>query len=184
MTWIEIIRADRSFQERFWGRVRRGGEGECWPWIGWRGSTVSAGGARTHYGLIYLPETCGRNPSGTLRIAMAHRVAWAISSTEQLAPRAVIRHRCDNPPCCNPRHLIAGTRLDNIRDRDDRGRQYGPRGEDHHRAKLRPDDVRVIRERLAAGETGKALAREYGVTETAISSIKRGHSWKSVVEVE
>ncbi|WP_407069879.1 HNH endonuclease family protein, partial [Loigolactobacillus coryniformis] len=25
-------------------------------------------------------------------------------------------HHCDNPPCCNPEHLFAGSNLDNIYD--------------------------------------------------------------------
>lgn len=47
----------------------------------------------------------------------------------------------------------------------------------HHR--LTPEDARDIRARLAGGETGRSLAKEYGVRETTISSIKhrRHFAW-------
>jgi HNH endonuclease len=32
-------------------------------------------------------------------------------------------HRCDNPPCCNPDHLFAGTALDNEWDKIAKGRR-------------------------------------------------------------
>ena len=31
-------------------------------------------------------------------------------------------HRCDNPPCCNVRHLFIGTRHDNVQDMILKGR--------------------------------------------------------------
>jgi len=33
-----------------------------------------------------------------------------------------VLHTCDTPACCNPDHLYAGTRKDNVRDMIDRGR--------------------------------------------------------------
>lgn len=36
----------------------------------------------------------------------------------------VVRHKCDNPPCCNPDHLEIGTHRDNVHDRMRRGRDH------------------------------------------------------------
>ena len=36
----------------------------------------------------------------------------------------VVRHRCDNPPCYRPDHLLPGTQADNLRDMADRGRNH------------------------------------------------------------
>ena len=44
----------------------------------------------------------------------------------------VVRHACDNPPCCNPLHLLGGTHADNVADKVRRGRV--PRGETHYNA--------------------------------------------------
>lgn len=36
----------------------------------------------------------------------------------------IVRHTCDNPPCCNPDHLLAGTKRDNAQDMMERGRSW------------------------------------------------------------
>ena len=47
-------------------------------------------------------------------------------------------------------------------------------------AKLNEDKVMNIKIRLAAGEVGAVLAREFGVAKTQISSIKAGKTWRHV----
>ena len=51
------------------------------------------------------------------------------------------------------------------------------RGEASNKAKLTADIVRHIR---ASSDTGADLARRYGVTETAISYIRKRRTWKHV----
>lgn len=58
----------------------------------------------------------------------ANRVAWILTHGE-IPDGLIILHRCDNPPCCNPRHLKPGTQRDNTEDKMRRGRgrnQAGP----------------------------------------------------------
>lgn len=67
-------------------------------------------------------------PSGYGRIsykgeaAYAHRVAYELLVGPIPADKPHIMHSCDNPPCINPAHLLAGTPLDNMQDRDRKGR--------------------------------------------------------------
>jgi hypothetical protein len=50
----------------------------------------------------------------------AHR--WAYRAWNGPIPEdKILRHRCDNPPCINPRHLIPGSIADNMQDAVERG---------------------------------------------------------------
>lgn len=94
--------------ERFWSCVDIAGDDECWPWLCARSDQG--------YGTVYvLGRTVG-----------SHRVAWSLQHGRTPEPGIVIRHGCDNPPCCNPRHLVDGTQADNNRDiaRRRRNRTY------------------------------------------------------------
>jgi hypothetical protein len=50
----------------------------------------------------------------------------------------------------------------------------------HPNSKLSEDDARTIIMLLAQGERGRAIARRFGVTEAAISQIKRKKSWTHI----
>ncbi len=92
-----------SVPERFWPKVKVAGPEACWPWL--------AGTNGVSYGRLKLDgEYVG-----------AHRIAWILEHGP-IPPDRVICHRCDNPSCCNPRHLFLGTHLDNARDREAKGR--------------------------------------------------------------
>lgn len=91
-------------EERFWAHVEVRGDDECWPWTGER---MKAGYGR------FCPV--GRRPVST------HRYSWRLANPDAPEP-VMVRHSCDNPPCANPRHLRAGTALDNMRDKMKRGR--------------------------------------------------------------
>ena len=56
--------------------------------------------------------------SALLRV---HRVVYE-AVNGPIPDGLVVRHTCDNPPCCNPDHLVVGTQAENMRDRDERGR--------------------------------------------------------------
>jgi hypothetical protein len=74
-----------------------GGPDACHPWLGGVGH---AGHGRTHFPGI------GRVP--------AHRLFWIIEHGDP--GELCVLHTCDNPPCCNTRHMFLGTRADNIED--------------------------------------------------------------------
>ena len=48
------------------------------------------------------------------------------------------------------------------------------------KSKLSEDDVHVIKRRLNAGETCRAIAQDYPVSRAAISDIKCGRSWSNI----
>ena len=127
-----------------------------------------------------------RNADGYGKIAFkgearsAHRVAWILEHGDPPASTPQVLHHCDNPPCCRISHLYIGTPADNARDKVRRGRAKGepPVGERHHWAKLTEQAVLDIRRRYAAGETGRRLATEYGVTFSLISCVVLRKCWR------
>jgi HNH endonuclease len=91
--------------------------------------------------------------------------------------QACVLHKCDEKLCVNPKHLFLGTRKDNARDRDNKGRL--PVREKHPMALLTWEKVRRIRERRKSKkETYEALARAFGVCFGHIGVIVRGECWQ------
>lgn len=137
---------------RFWSHVDVRGESECWPW--------TRGTSKKGYGRF----------SSEGRLHTASRVAYEL--THGALGSAEARHTCDNPPCCNPGHLIPGTHAENMRDMAERERTP--------RRKLTAGDVRVIRRSRADGETVTALAERFGITPSNVSQIVHLKTWKHV----
>ncbi len=141
-----------TLEQRFWARIDKRGDDECWPWD----KPHSTG-----YGRMKWSD--GQQHS-------AQRIAYLLTYGWLPPEVASVCHKCDNPRCCNPRHLWLGTTADNNRDRHEKGRSF--RGMGHHSARLTDEQVRAIR-----ATTGplKTAAQFYGVSMTTISEIRR---WK------
>ena len=138
----------------------------CWPWTG--GSVNKDG-----YGVIWFAR----------KSRYAHRVSLALSENKDIrsVPSSMYAlHHCDNPICCRPSHLYWGTHADNTADRVRRGRQADVAGIKNPRAKIGVDDVRAIRRRLAAGESQKVIAADYGLPRQSVWKIQHGRGWTSV----
>lgn len=89
-------------------------------------------------------------------------------------------HSCDNPPCCNPAHLSAGTNQQNLADAAAKGRLSGRRvlrGEENPAALLTPTDVVEIRTMLAARISKTEIGRRKGVSRHTIRFIESGRLW-------
>lgn len=89
----------------------------------------------------------------------------------------IVRHKCDNPACINPKHLELGTHTDNNRDKVLRGRQA--KGERQGLSRLKTEQVIEIKNRLRDKNyiSISSLAKEYGVSRGAINAIRRGDTW-------
>lgn len=148
-------------EERFWKKVDcTTTPTGCWPFTGYQD--------RKDYGRIDI----NRRPVG------AHRVAWILTHGPIPLPWLVVMHTCDNPPCCNQEHLELKEPDENVKDRDQKGRQA--RGERHGLAKLQngytdADEIRALY--AAGGISQRALARRFNVHQTTIGKILRGDTW-------
>jgi hypothetical protein len=107
--------ADRWHPDLFWARVDRTSgyrqphmDSDCWLWRGAKN--------RWGYGTVTRHS----------RDVRAHRLAYELEHGPFDA-QAVICHRCDNPSCVRPDHLLLGTHADNIHDCIRKGRRWHQR---------------------------------------------------------
>jgi hypothetical protein len=91
----------------------------------------------------------------------------------EFPPDIVIRHKCDNRACCNPEHLIHGTKKDNARDMVERGRSKGT-----PKKRLNKTQVKFIKKnrQLSIHE----LSRILNVSRITIKKVKIGKTYKNI----
>ncbi len=130
--------------QRFWQGVFVRGENECWPWLR---AQVTDG-----YGTVALKKGV---PVAT------HRLCYEIHHGEIPIGMSIL-HTCDNPPCCNPKHLILGDAALNAADRTAK------------KGKLHPQQVEEIKKDKRAQRT---IAADYGITQSMVCLIKKGERW-------
>lgn len=99
----------KTIVQKFWENVEKKKNHECWVW---------KAGKNNGYGQI------SGNYKGKYRSALAHRFSYELHYGP-IPKGLLVRHKCDNPACVNPRHLIVGTHADNTRDTVERGRARG-----------------------------------------------------------
>ncbi len=147
-------------EQRFWMSLGRKAPSGC---ILWNGHITKDG-----YGRIRDRGTC----------RLAHRVAYELM-VGKIPEDLIIRHSCDNKICINPTHLLLGTQIDNVADREERKRTAI--GAANGKAKLNSALVTELRARYAAGGiTQQDLASEYGIPGGTIGAIINHLTWKHV----
>lgn len=139
----------------FWSQMdKSNGPDSCWTWTG----------LTNDYGYgIFLKQR-------------AHRVAFELTHGP-IPDGFFVLHSCDNPPCCNPAHLRAGTQKENLQEMAAKGRGGGPKGERSGRAKLTWDLVRAIRAEYDGTVSASALGRQYGVSYETMRVMLLGRTW-------
>lgn len=151
--------------ERFEYYIERSSDpDQCWGW----------NGPKNHsYGVL---------GSGYSDVRV-HRLVWE-KEFGPIPEGMQVCHSCDNPPCCNPRHLFLGTQADNNADKESKGRGTKPPkmvGIDHFNAKLTDSDILDIQQLLEWGMLQRSIGVRYGVHQTLISLIKGRKIWTHVL---
>lgn len=143
-------------EARFWRKVDISNPGGCWEWI----KSFGAGG----YGKFWTGD----------KLVGAHVYAYTLVNGE-IPNGMVIRHRCNNPKCVRPAHLLIGTHKENSQDAVLAG-SYARKGI------LGRDRAAQIAKRLVQGEVLLKLARDFDVSYRAIWQIKNGISYRAEMQ--
>jgi hypothetical protein len=145
---------DPEALERVRRRARRDASTGCAIWTG---KLTSHGYGRVGY---------------LSKVWFAHRLAY-YGHHGPIPKDRYVCHKCDTPSCVAIEHLFAGTPQDNTTDMMRKGRG-------RWRTRLTAKQVVAIKGQLLRGESLGAIAREYGMSHTAIIAIKHGKSWAHI----
>lgn len=160
------INRTQTLEERFWSKVDKKGDDECWIWTG---NADKQGYGRIGGGLKY-----------DHRGLIATHVAWLIGHGSLPPADKVVMHTCDNPSCVNfLKHLKLGTHKDNSQDCINKKRhRYGSK---HHNSKLTEEQVWEIRSKLQHKHTPADIAKKFDVNiHTIYRILYNRNAWKHV----
>ena len=149
-------RVPKQTEESFWAGVNIKGPDDCWEWTRYVG--------KNGYG----------KSSWEGKSREAHRLAYELSNGP-IETGFVIKHSCNNPICCNPKHLVLGTPDGHL----------VRTGVANASARLTEKDVLEIRHLIGFGsKTLTSIARQYSVSLNTISDIKHYKTWKHLTPPE
>ena len=135
-----------TIEERFWSYVnKKPGQGrnlDCWQWTG-------------------HTQKYGRFQHAGKKMG-AHRFSYILNIGE-IPDGLWVLHKCDNPPCVNPKHLFLGTRQDNVDDRVSKGRN-------NHNYKLIREQIEEIR-MLENLIPRRHIQNIYGISKATVQKI-------------
>lgn len=151
-------------QVEFFQYVKQGELDDCWEWQG-----------------KCNPDGYGHYSNPLIGERLTHRISYYLHHGKILNGLDVL-HKCDNPPCVNPRHLFLGTQQDNCADMKAKNRHsVPPLGEAHISAKLTEDKVRICRTLFSEGFNNAEIGRLFNVHSATIWALRTGQTWKHVV---
>lgn len=149
----------KSDIKRFWKLVAvNESDTECWLWLG--------GAPKNPYGHFSV------GPRKTAKTLLAHRVSYFISKGHT---NLQVCHTCDNTRCVNPKHLFAGTQLDNRQDCKLKNRTA--RGTKHGMNVLSESEVLQAADLHVTGMSIIEIANNLKRAETTIRHIIDGRTW-------
>ncbi len=94
------------------------------------------------------------------RKQLAYRVTFQLYHGTTLDKSQLLLHQCDNPTCCNPKHLRIGTHQENMDDMKQRDRHGVP-----------VIVVKAIRRLADAGVIHSEIADRYGLARRTVTDI-------------
>jgi predicted XRE-type DNA-binding protein len=148
----------KTMEERFWFKVLKKEDDSCWEW---------SAALNNGYGWFLLNKQDGPK--------FAHRVsAFFAGLISNINSDLHVLHRCDNPKCCNPKHLFTGTNADNVADRVSKGRTKwrSQNGESNGMSKLTSEEVQFVKNLYKNNSLSQSkLAKMFNVKQPHISRI-------------
>jgi len=155
----------KDVEKRFWEKVDKRDDNECWEW---KAGINSTGRGIFQYGG---------------KAIHAHRFSWMLANGK-IPDGAFICHTCDNGKCVNPKHLFIGNALINNRDCFAKRRHPILRGEKDPKSKLNNEKVLKIVELYKSGDYSQyQLGEMFGVSRSGILTILRGNSWAEITGI-
>lgn len=152
-----------AIEKRLYSKVDRSlGEDACHPFTG--AATLDG------YGIL--------DWRGEYR---AHRIAFILSKgKDYLIPKGLrVLHSCNNPKCCNPKHLRLGTQKENMEQARIQGRLAILSGENNHGHLLNKEQVLDIRSNYKRGYV-RTLAMKHGVSIACIRDCFRRKTYPDI----
>jgi len=183
----------RNLEDRFWEKVDKRSDNECWNWIG----SLNKG-----YGQLRVGGRKGKPEN-------ASRISWELYNGT-IPEGMEVCHHCDNPSCVNPIHLFLGSHLANMKDCSIKGRMHfgekngaythpesvpkgdehwlrknperAMHGETHPNSKLTAENVREIKRlyKPYSRYNTTTLSKMYGVDPKLIWYIIKGLRWNHI----
>jgi len=148
-------------KEDIWKNIIQSFPSLCWEW--------NLSRNRCGYGTISIKN----------KKYLVHRIVYELIYGE-ISEGICICHHCDNPSCCNPFHLFAGTIKDNMKDKINKGRCASNKGENNGNCKLTQTQVNKIRELYSTGNYSQTeLGIMFNYKPTNISSIVNNKIWSN-----
>ena len=149
-----------AFEERFWAKVDIRDPNQCWPWK----ASIGSKGLYGHMWCIIDGKKTCRD---------AHTIVWMIANG--LIPKGRdVMHRCNSKLCCNPAHLLVGSRSENIKMALRDGLL---------RTKLSPHKARLIVGARRRGKLVIEIAGRYKVKAIDVLAILRGQRWSALTQI-
>lgn len=106
----------------------------------------------------------------------AHRASWIVFKGD-IPSGMQVNHKCHNRACINVDHLYIGNQKQNMDDMYSAKREVVLKGSSHGGAKI---NEKIALEIFNRKGFARQIAKDFGVSETLVYSIKKKKNWKHI----